>query len=88
MGDLIIIIYIIDLVNTYYTCHRVCESPVIYNYTSANEAPVTNGQISRIALPHLRQSPLEGVLWYPEVFLTHSPAVHRLEYFIFMFHGH
>ena len=53
------------------------ESPVIYNYTSGNKVPITWGEIYSTAELHLRQNPLEGMVWYPEGSFKYYPTVNR-----------
>ena len=52
-------------------------TPRIYNYTSGNKVPLTWGQIYRTADLHLRQNPLEGMVWYPGGSFKHYHSVNR-----------
>ena len=52
-------------------------NPVIYNYTSGNKVPITWGEIYSTAELHLRQNPLEGMVWYPEGSFKYYPTVNR-----------
>jgi len=54
-------------------------SPIkIYNQISGNTAPLTWGQIYRMAEKHLYANPLEGMVWYPGGTFKHNITVNRL----------
>jgi len=55
------------------------ESPIkIYNQTSGNYAPLTWGEIYKIAEKHLFANPLEGMVWYPGGTFKRNSTVNRL----------
>ena len=55
------------------------ENPVkIYNAISGNTAPISWGEVFRMANEHLYETPLEGMIWYPTGTVTKSFVLNRI----------